>query len=102
MSPGRRPRPPACAPKPKPRRRRPSAGATSSSPVKLCCDPARPDLARGPAGLRTRAQLEGDHFVDNGQKVWTSDAQVAEFILAFVRTDSDVPTRTRPHELSIP
>jgi alkylation response protein AidB-like acyl-CoA dehydrogenase len=39
------------------------------------------------AGLATRAALEGDHFVVNGQKVWTSGAHDADVILGFVRTD---------------
>jgi alkylation response protein AidB-like acyl-CoA dehydrogenase len=43
------------------------------------------------AGLRTRATLDGEHFVVNGQKVWTSGAHHADLILAFVRTDPDAP-----------
>ena len=43
------------------------------------------------AGLRTRADLVGDHFVVNGQKVWTSGAHDADVILTFVRTDPDAP-----------
>ncbi len=43
------------------------------------------------AALRTRAVLDGDHFVVNGQKVWTSDAHDADVLLTFVRTDPDVP-----------
>jgi alkylation response protein AidB-like acyl-CoA dehydrogenase len=39
------------------------------------------------AGLRTRAESVGDHFVVNGQKVWTSGAHDADVILTFVRTD---------------
>ena len=42
------------------------------------------------AGLRTRAVADGDGFVVNGQKVWTSGAHDADFILTFVRTDTDV------------
>ncbi|MGH3640933.1 MAG: acyl-CoA dehydrogenase family protein [Mycobacterium sp.] len=40
------------------------------------------------AGLRTQAILDGDHFLVNGQKVWTSGAHDADVILAFVRTDA--------------
>jgi alkylation response protein AidB-like acyl-CoA dehydrogenase len=43
------------------------------------------------AGLSTRAVLDGDHFVVNGQKVWTSGAHDADVLLVFVRTDPDVP-----------
>ena len=43
------------------------------------------------AGLRTRAVLDGDQFVVNGQKVWTSGAHDSDVILTFVRTDPDAP-----------
>ena len=43
------------------------------------------------AGLSTRAVLDGDRFVVNGQKVWTSGAHDADMLLAFVRTDPDAP-----------
>jgi alkylation response protein AidB-like acyl-CoA dehydrogenase len=43
------------------------------------------------AGLKTRAALDGDDFVVNGQKVWTSGAHHADLILTFVRTDPDAP-----------
>jgi alkylation response protein AidB-like acyl-CoA dehydrogenase len=54
------------------------------------------------AGLSTRAVLDGDHFVVNGQKVWTSGAHDADVLLAFVRTDPDAPRHKGISALLIP
>ena len=54
------------------------------------------------AGLRTRAVLDGDHFVVNGQKVWTSGAHDADVLLTFVRTDPDAPKHKGISGLLIP
>ena len=43
------------------------------------------------ASIQTRAVDRGDDFVVNGQKVWTSMAQHADWIFALVRTDPDAP-----------
>ena len=43
------------------------------------------------AALQTRAVDQGDHFVVNGQKVWTSGAHFAHWIILLARTNPDVP-----------
>lgn len=43
------------------------------------------------ASLSTRAVDAGDHFVINGQKIWTSGAQYADWMFCLVRTDPDAP-----------
>ena len=54
------------------------------------------------AGLQTRAVRDGDHFVVNGQKVWTSGAHDADVLLTFVRTDPDAPKHKGISVLLIP
>ena len=43
------------------------------------------------ASLSTRAVLEGDHYIINGRKTWTSDAMDCDYIFVLVRTDPDTP-----------
>jgi len=43
------------------------------------------------AGIRTRAQKDGDDWIVNGQKIWTSAAHLASYGLLLTRTDPDVP-----------
>ncbi len=41
------------------------------------------------ASLKTRGELDGDEWVINGQKIWTSGAQYAQFMFCLVRTEPD-------------
>ena len=43
------------------------------------------------AALRTRAERDGDHWVINGQKIWTSGAHYSDYGVIVVRTDPTVP-----------
>jgi alkylation response protein AidB-like acyl-CoA dehydrogenase len=54
------------------------------------------------ASLRTRAVPDGDSFVVDGQKVWTSGAHHADVLLTFVRTDPEVPKHRGISVLLIP
>lgn len=56
-----------------------------------CVGMSEPDAGSDLANLSTRAVDEGDSFIVNGQKVWTSYAMVASRCFCYVRTDVDVP-----------
>ncbi len=62
-----------------------------SGEVAWCQGFSEPDAGSDLAGLKTKAELDGDEWVINGQKIWTTQGFAADYIFILCRTDPDAP-----------
>ena len=59
--------------------------------VNMCLLYSEPGAGSDLAGIQTKAERDGDEWIVNGQKVWTSSGRQADYALLITRTDWDVP-----------
>jgi alkylation response protein AidB-like acyl-CoA dehydrogenase len=70
--------------------------------ITFCIGMSEPNAGSDLAGLSTRADSDGDHYVIRGQKTWTSFAPHADYCYLVARTDPDAPRHKGISELLVP
>jgi alkylation response protein AidB-like acyl-CoA dehydrogenase len=67
-----------------------------------CIGMSEPDAGSDLASLKTRAVRDGDEFVINGQKIWTSFGELADYCYLICRTSTDGPKHAGISEIVVP